>query len=279
MTEKGERIAKVIAAAGICSRRDAERMIEQGRVRVNGNTLSSPALTVTPDDAIEVDGATLKKRKAAALPRLWRYHKPAGLITSHHDPEGRPTVFEYLPPHLPRVISVGRLDLDSEGLLLLTDSGELSRALELPRNAMDRTYRVRVNGQISEKHIHMLSRGVVVDEVKYRPITVVPDTDKTSGRNRWLTVTLREGKNREIRRLFDYYGYPVSRLIRVGYAGIELGDLAENGVAEVPAHTVEQLLQALEDQASVVPKRREPQRGGAHRNNETRRGNKPPFKG
>jgi 23S rRNA pseudouridine2605 synthase len=273
MTEKGERIAKVMAAAGVCSRREAERLIEQGRVRVNGNTLTSPAFTVTPQDAIEVDGTTLKKRKATTLPRLWRYHKPAGLITSHHDPEGRPTVFEYLPPHLPRVISVGRLDLDSEGLLLLTDSGELSRALELPRNAMDRTYRVRVNGQISEKHIHMLSRGVVVDEVKYRPITVVPDTDKTTGRNRWLTVTLREGKNREIRRLFDYYGYPVSRLIRVGYAGLELGDLAENAVAEVPAHTVERLLGTLEESAA---RQAAPARRSARPNTPNRTGGKRP---
>ena len=251
LTDKGERIAKAIAAAGLCSRREAERLIEQGRVRVNGNTLDTPAFTVTPDDSIEVDGTVLKKRKSSAMPRLWRYHKPAGLITSHHDPEGRPTVFDHLPPHLPRVISVGRLDLDSEGLLLLTDSGELSRALELPRNALDRTYRVRVNGQISEKHIHMLSRGVVVDEVKYRPITVVPDTEKTSGRNRWLNVTLREGKNREIRRLFDHFGYPVSRLIRVAYGGLELGKLVPGEVEEVPTTNVEALMKSLISQTSL----------------------------
>ena len=243
MESKGERVAKVIAAAGICSRRDAERLIEQKRVRVNGNTLTTPATLVTAQDVIEVDGVKVKTKQQAA--RLFRYHKPAGLMTTHKDPEGRPTVFEHLPPHLPRVISVGRLDYDSEGLLLLTTSGELSRELELPRNAMDRTYRVRVNGQVTDKHIHLLSRGVVIDNEKFRGIDVTPDTEKVSGRNRWLTVTLREGRNREIRRLFDFFGYPVSRLIRVGYAGLELGKLHPGEVEEVPAHEVEDLMNRL----------------------------------
>lgn len=266
-TDKPERIAKVIAAAGICSRRDAERLIEQGRVRVNGNTLSTPATLVEPSDVIEVDGQRVKVKQQA--PRLFRYHKPAGLMTTHKDPEGRPTVFEYLPPHLPRVVSVGRLDYDSEGLLLLTTSGELSRALELPMNAMARSYRVRVNGQITDKHLHMLARGVEIEGEKFRPIDVVPDTDKTSGRNRWLTVTLREGKNREIRRVFEYFGYPVSRLIRVGYAGIELGDLAPNEVKEVPAGDVEALLEKLQKAAARSTAPRPAKRTGG----------KPPFKG
>lgn len=251
MTDKGERVAKVIAAAGICSRRDAERLIEQKRVRVNGNTLTTPATIVTPEDVIEVDGVKVKTRQQA--PRLFRYHKPAGLMTTHKDPEGRPTVFEHLPPHLPRLISVGRLDYDSEGLLLLTNSGELSRELELPRNAQARSYRVRVNGQISDKHIHLLSRGVVIDDEKFRPVEVVPDTEKVAGRNRWLTVTLHEGRNREIRRLFDFFGYPVSRLIRVGYAGLELGKLHPGEVEEVPAHEVEELIERLEKSQEKRP--------------------------
>jgi 23S rRNA pseudouridine2605 synthase len=245
MTDKPERIAKAIAAAGACSRRDAERLIEQKRVRVNGNTLTTPATLVTADDVIEIDGEKVKRKHQPA--RLFRYHKPAGLMTTHHDPEGRPTVFEHLPPHLPRLISVGRLDYDSEGLLLLTTSGELSRELELPRNAQARSYRVRVNGQVSDKHIHLLSRGVVIDNEKFRPVEVVPDTEKVAGRNRWLTVTLHEGRNREIRRLFDFFGYPVSRLIRVGYAGLELGKLRPGEVEEVPAHAVEELMERLAD--------------------------------
>lgn len=243
METKGERVAKVIAAAGLCSRRDAERLIEERRVRVNGNTLTTPATLVAQGDVIEVDGVRLKTK--IQTPRIWKYHKPAGLITSHRDPEGRPTVFEYLPPHLPRVISVGRLDLDSEGLLLLTNSGELSRALELPKNAQERVYRVRVNGQITDKHRHMLSRGVVIEGEPFRPIHVEPDTEKTTGRNRWLTVILREGKNREIRRVFEYFGYPVSRLIRTGYAGIELGQLPARGVEELSPAQVEAIMNRL----------------------------------
>lgn len=249
MEPKPERIAKVMAAAGVCSRREAERLIEQGRVRINGNTLDTPATLVEPGDVVEVDG---KKIKAATgtVPRLWCYYKPTGLITSHSDPEGRPTVFEHLPKTLPRVVSVGRLDLDSEGLLLLTTSGELSRALELPRNALERTYRVRVNGTPTEKHLHMLVRGVEIEDVRYKPIDVVPDSEKTTGRNRWLTVTLREGKNREIRRLFEYFGYPVSRLIRIGYGGFELGDMEPGEIAEVSETHVVALMHDLAKTAS-----------------------------
>lgn len=248
METKGERIAKAIAAAGVCSRRDAERLIAEGRVRLNGNTLTTPATLVEKGDVIEVDGQKIKAPGTSV--RLWKYHKPAGLITSHRDPEGRPTVFEYLPPHLPRVISVGRLDLDSEGLLLLTTSGELARALELPKNAQERRYRVRVNGQITDKHLHMLARGVVIEGEQFRPIHVTPEEQKTTGRNRWLTVILREGKNREIRRVFEYFGYPVSRLIRTGYAGIELGNLPAHGVEEISSAQVDHLLRTLETAAA-----------------------------
>jgi 23S rRNA pseudouridine2605 synthase len=229
---EGERIAKQIAAAGICSRRDAERLITEGRVRVNGKTITSPALNVTPHDTIEIDGEILKKNKSTT-PRVWAMHKPAGYLTTTYDPQGRPTVFDLLPPNLPRLITIGRLDYDSEGLLLFTTSGALARAMELPKNQLPRTYRVRVNGQITEKHLHMLSRGVTIEGERFRPIQVVPDTEKTTGRNRWLSVTLTEGKNREIRRVFEYYGYPVSRLIRVGYAGVELGDLKPGNIAPV----------------------------------------------
>lgn len=248
MTEKRQRIAKAIAAAGICSRREAEARIAQGRVSLNGKAVTTPATLVAPADRITVDGTAVKSPVPDALPRLWRYHKPAGLVTTHRDEQGRATVFDYLPPHLPRVISIGRLDLDSEGLLLLTTSGTLSRAMELPRNAQARIYRVRVNGIVSDKHLHMLSRGVTIDGEKFRPIAAVPDQEKTTGRNRWLTVTLREGKNREIRRLFEYFGYPVSRLIRTGYGGCALGDLAPGALAEVPAAQVKKLLATLDNQ-------------------------------
>jgi 23S rRNA pseudouridine2605 synthase len=242
---EGERIAKRIAAAGICSRRDAERLIADGRVSVNGKVISSPALNVTENDVIKVDGELIKGASKSETPKLYYMNKPEGYLTTNRDPEGRPIVFELLPDHLPRLITVGRLDYDSEGLLLFTTSGALARALELPKNAMPRTYRVRVNGQITDKHLHMLSRGVNIEGEQFRPIQVVPDKEKVSGRNRWLTVTLREGKNREIRYVFEYYGYPVSRLIRIAYAGIELGDLERGEVAQVPQHKVAALMKRL----------------------------------
>ena len=237
-----ERIAKVIAAAGICSRRDAERLIGEGRVRLNGNTLDTPATLVEENDIIEVDGQKIKSK--SLTPRVWRYHKPRGLITPHRDEKDRPTVFEHLPKNLPRVVSVGRLDLNSEGLLLLTDSGALARALELPAHAQKRTYRIRVNGTPTDKHLHMMSRGVTIDDVKYKPFHIIAEAAK-SGRNQWLIVTLTEGKNREIRRVFEHFGYPVSRLIRTAYGSFELRDLAEGDVKEVPAKHVEALLKTL----------------------------------
>ena len=241
---KGERIAKAIAAAGICSRRDAERFIAEGRVRLNGNTLDTPATLVTPKDVIEVDGKKVKVKSEGQLPRLWIYHKPKFLVTTHRDESDRPTVFDNLPKEMGRVISIGRLDLNSEGLLLLTNSGALSRALELPKHAMKRTYRVRVNGMPSEKHLYMMSQGVVVDDVRYKPFHIIVEDEK-SGRNQWLTIVITEGKNREIRRVFEHFKYPVSRLIRVGYGPFELGALKEGRVEEVSPRQVDALIQKL----------------------------------
>lgn len=237
-----ERIAKFMAAAGLCSRRDAERWIADGRVIVNGETLTTPATLVGEDDDIVVDGKRIKKM--AEAPRLFVYHKPAGLITSHRDEQGRATVFDHLPKDLPRVISIGRLDLDSEGLLLLTTSGALARAMELPQNAQERVYRVRIRGTPMETHYQHLERGAVVDGVHYQPIDVVPEREK-EGRNQWLTLTLREGKNREIRRIFEQFDLPVSRLIRTQYGNFYLDDLEPEEVAEVPKEVVMKLMEKL----------------------------------
>ena len=238
-----QRIAKFMAAAGLCSRRDAERWIAEGRVIVNGNTLDTPATIVNEDDDVIVDGKRIKLK--SETPRLFVYHKPAGLVTSHRDEKGRATVFDHLPRDLPRVISVGRLDLDSEGLLLLTTSGALARAMELPANAQARTYRVRIRGTPMETHLQQLERGVKVDDVFYQPIEVAVEREK-EGRNQWLTLTLREGKNREIRRIFEHFDLPVSRLIRIQYGHFHLDDLEPEEVAEVPEADVKQLMRKLE---------------------------------
>ena len=237
-----QRIAKFLAAAGLCSRRDAERWITDGRVMVNGVTLTTPATLVGADDDIIVDGKRIKQK--AEAPRLFVYHKPAGLVVSHRDEQGRPTVFEHLPKDLPRVISVGRLDLDSEGLLLLTTSGALARAMELPSNAQKRVYRVRIRGMVMETHRLQLERGVRIDDMKYQPINMLVEGTK-EGRNQWLTLTLREGKNREIRRIFEHFDLPVSRLIRIQYGNFHLDDLAPEEVAEVPAEDVVKLMERL----------------------------------
>ena len=243
MTAPKQRIAKFMAAAGLCSRRDAERWIAEGRVEVNGETLTTPATLVGDDDTVTVDGKPIATE--TPIPRLWVYHKPAGLVTTHHDPEGRPTVFEHLPRDLPRVISVGRLDLDSEGLLLLTNSGTLARAMELPSNAQERVYRVRIRGLPMQTHLDQLARGVRIDGVHYQPIDVVVENEKAFGRNQWLTVRLSEGKNREIRRIFEHFDLPVSRLIRVSYGAFELMDLPPEAVAEVHPDDVAALMYQL----------------------------------
>ena len=242
MASEPQRIAKFMAAAGLCSRRDAERWIAEGRVLLNGNTLDTPATLVNEDDDIIVDGKRIRLK--AETPRLFVYHKPAGLVTSHRDEKGRATVFDHLPRDLPRVISVGRLDLDSEGLLLLTTSGPLARAMELPANAQVRTYRVRIRGTPMETHLQQLERGVKVDGVQYQPIDVEIEREK-EGRNQWLTLTLREGKNREIRRIFEHFDLPVSRLIRIQYGNFHLDDLEPEEVAEVPKSDVVKLMDRL----------------------------------
>jgi 23S rRNA pseudouridine2605 synthase len=225
-----ERIAKAIARAGLCSRRDAERWIAEGRVSLNGEILTSPAVTVTADSDIRVDGKQLPEPDR---PRLWRYHKPVGLVTTHRDEKGRPTVFGALPAGLPRLISVGRLDLNSEGLLLLTNDGALARRLELPATGWIRRYRVRVHGAVDPSRLASLASGVTIDGIAYGPIRAA--LDRTQGSNAWLTLSLQEGKNREIRHVLDHLGYPVTRLIRVAYGPFQLGHLGRGEVEEVPA--------------------------------------------
>ena len=226
---KGERIAKRIARAGLCSRREAERWIEDGRVAVNGKVLDSPAVVLTGGEKVTVDGKALPE---AEEPRLWRYHKPTGLVTSHSDEKGRDTVFDKLPDDMPRVISVGRLDINSEGLLLLTNDGEISRRLELPSTGWLRRYRVRVYGRPQEDALAKLKDGITIDGVRYSGILATLDSQK--GANAWLTVALREGKNREIRLVMEHLGYQVTRLIRISYGPFKLGDIKPGEVEEVP---------------------------------------------
>ena len=228
MSGEGERIAKRIARAGVCSRREAERRILAGRVSLNGQALRDPAVNVGPRDLVEVDGALLAAPEPA---RLWRYHKPAGLLTTDRDPEGRPTVFESLPPHLPRVVSVGRLDLASEGLLLLTNDGGLARELELPSRGWVRRYRARVRGRVDEARLARLAGGAEIDGWRYGPIAA--SLDEQRGGNAWLTVSLAEGRNREVRRVLEHLGHPVNRLIRLAYGPFQLGRLPRGAVAEV----------------------------------------------
>jgi 23S rRNA pseudouridine2605 synthase len=225
----GERIAKVIARAGICSRRDAEKLIEAGRVAVNGSTIKSPALNVSDDVIVTVDG---KPIPSLSPTRLWRYHKPAGLVTSHRDPEGRPTVFASLPPSLPRVVSVGRLDINSEGLLLLTNDGELARRLELPAQGWVRRYRARLFGNVTQADLNKLTNGVVIDGVRYGPVTA--ELERSKGPYSWATIGLKEGKNREVKRLMEHLGLKVARLIRISFGPFHLGHLPEGAVDEIP---------------------------------------------
>ncbi|WP_449231894.1 pseudouridine synthase [Azospirillum doebereinerae] len=229
----GERIAKRLARAGLCSRRDAERWITEGRVAVNTQILTSPACVVRPGDIVQVDGKVIPEPEPA---RLWRYYKPAGLVTSARDEKGRATVFDRLPPELPRVVSIGRLDLTTEGLLLLTNDGELARFLELPATGWTRRYRVRVFGEVDEIQLAALAKGPTIEGVKYGPIEAL--LDRVQGRNAWLTVSLKEGKNREIRKVMESLGLQVNRLIRVAYGPFQLGKLEEGGVEEVPKRVV-----------------------------------------
>ncbi|HEY1935664.1 MAG TPA: pseudouridine synthase [Acetobacteraceae bacterium] len=231
--QRGERIAKWLARAGVASRRDAERLLSEGRIRLNNAPVTHPATFVVPGDTVQVNGAVVD---APERTRLWRYHKPDGLMTTHRDPQGRPTVFDKLPPNMPRVVSVGRLDLASEGLLLLTNDGELARRLELPATGWIRRYRVRVHGRPEPKALAALARGITVAGVRYGPIEA--GLDSVKGDNAWLTVALREGRNREIRRVMAHLGLPVTRLIRTSYGPFQLGTLPRGAVEEVPARVL-----------------------------------------
>jgi 23S rRNA pseudouridine2605 synthase len=225
----GERVAKALARAGVASRREVERLIAAGRVSLNGAVLTTPAVKVGPADVLTVDGQPV----AAAEPaRLWRYHKPVGLVTTHRDPQGRPTVFDRLPQGMPRVISIGRLDLSSEGLLLLTNDGGLARAMELPSSGIVRRYRARVRGRVSQAALDALRQGLTVDGVRYGPIEAVLDLRAGAGVNRWITLSLSEGKNREVRKVLAALGLTVGRLIRTAYGPHRLGDLKPGEAAE-----------------------------------------------
>ena len=250
----GERIAKVLSRAGVASRREAERMIELGQVSVNGKVITSPALNVTAKDRIIVDGQPLAEAEPA---RLWLYYKPEGLVTSASDEKGRSTVFDNLPADMPRVMSVGRLDLNSEGLLLLTNDGELKRRLELPSTGWLRKYRVRINGNPTDPDLEPLRRGITVDGERFQPMEV--SLDRIQGANAWLTVGLREGKNREIRRALSAIELTVNRLIRVSYGPFRLGDLTPGQVEEVKARVLRDQLGTsphAEEEDAPKPKRR-----------------------
>jgi len=242
------RIAKAIAHAGLCSRRDAEAWIAAGRVAVNGKVLTTPAHVVSPDDTIMVDGKPLPEKQGA---RLWRYHKRRGLVTSHKDPQGRKTVFEVLPPELPRVVSVGRLDINTEGLLLLTTDGELARHLELPSTGWLRRYRVRAHGRVTQDALDRLRQVLTLDGIQYGPVEA--RIDRTQGSNLWLTISLREGKNREVKRIAEHLGLTVNRLTRVSFGPFALGDLPEGAVEEVKRRVLaDQLGAKLVDQFGLV---------------------------
>lgn len=236
-----ERVARALARAGVGSRRDAERMIEAGRVALNGQVLTSPAVNVGPGDILTLDGQPVSEREPT---RVFRYHKPTGLLTSHNDPKGRPTVFAALPKAIGRVISVGRLDINSEGLLLLTNDGALARELELPSNGWVRRYRARAYGKASQAKLDALKHGVTVDGVAYGPVRAELEKD-AGGSNHWVLVSITEGKNREVRKLLEHVGLKVNRLIRLSYGPFELGELEPGGVEELAPKVVREHLGAL----------------------------------
>jgi 23S rRNA pseudouridine2605 synthase len=242
----GERVAKALARAGVASRREVERLIAEGRVTLNGRLLDTPAIKIAPGDILSVDGAVVG---AAEPTRVWRYHKPSGLVTTHRDPAGRPTVFDALPPHLPRVISIGRLDLNSEGLLLLTNDGALARALELPSSGWVRQYRARAYGRTTQAQLDTLKEGVTVEGVVYGPILARLDkvqrkagAPAESSANVWISVSLAEGKNREVRRVLESIGLKVNRLVRLAYGPFALATLATGQVEEVGPRVIREQL-------------------------------------
>jgi 23S rRNA pseudouridine2605 synthase len=245
----GERVAKALARAGVASRREVERLIAEGRVALNGRVLETPAVRIAPGDVLKVDGAVVG---AAEPTRVWRYHKPSGLVTTHRDPAGRPTVFDALPPHLPRVISIGRLDLNSEGLLLLTNDGALARALELPATGWVRQYRARAYGRTTQAQLDTLKDGVTIEGVAYGPILARLDkvqhkagAPTESSANVWISVSLAEGKNREVRRVLESIGLKVNRLVRLAYGPFALATLATGQVEEVGPRVIREQLAAF----------------------------------
>ncbi|WP_107498322.1 pseudouridine synthase [Thalassobius sp. I31.1] len=263
----GDRIAKVIARAGVASRRDAERLIADGHVTVNGKLIDSPALNVTEKDKITVKGELLAEPDA---PRVWLYYKPTGLVTSARDEKGRDTVFDNLPEGMPRVMSVGRLDLNSEGLLLLTNDGALKRQMELPSTGWLRRYRVRVNGRPKDENFEPLRKGITVEGEKFQPMQVT--LDRQQGANAWLTIAIREGKNREIRRAMSAIGFEVNRLLRVSYGPFQIGSLKAGEVEELKSRVVrDQLGLDGADEKPTVTRRRKPGlKSGTHGKKPTR---------
>ncbi len=244
---KGERIAKRMARAGLCSRRDAERWIEAGRVQLNGKKLTTPAVVVTDLDKIEVDGVPLPAKERT---RLWLFHKRAKTMTTNRDPEGRKTIFETLPADMPRVLSVGRLDINTEGLLLLTNDGGLARVLELPATGWLRRYKVRAHGKVTQEQLDSLKDGIAVDGVLYGSIEAI--LEREQGHNCWLTLAFREGKNREVKKVLAALGLEVNRLIRLSYGPFQLGDLEPGGVREIRSRTLrDQLGERLITQAGA----------------------------
>ena len=226
----GDRIAKVIARAGICSRREAEKLIADRRVAIDGETVTTPAKRVGERQIVSVDGKPLNEPERT---RLWRYHKPVGLVTTHRDPEGRPTVFQALPKSMPRVMSVGRLDVNSEGLLLLTNDGALARKLELPAAGWTRQYRVRLFGKVSQNDLDHLAQGITIEGIRYGP--VIADLERSKGMYSWASVGIKEGKNREVKRLMEHLGLKVARLIRIRFGPFHLGHLESGTVDEIPS--------------------------------------------
>ena len=235
-----QRIAKLLARAGVGSRRDIERFITEGRVAINGTVLTTPAHIIASLDGVTVNGDAVAAIEAT---RLFRFHKPAGFLTTARDPGGRPTIFDALPPGLPRLVPVGRLDMNTEGLLLLTTDGALKRQLELPVNAVSRRYRVRAYGEVTQAILEGLIEGIEIDGMRYGPINA--DIERRTGRNLWMGITLTEGKNREIRRVLEFLGLQVSRLIRVAYGPFELGDLPARAVEEVAPDAIDQLRRSV----------------------------------
>lgn len=245
---KGERIAKRIANAGLCSRRDADRWIEDGRVKIDGQVINTPAIVVFPHQTIHVDGVLLPSQVKS---QLWGYFKPAGVITTHKDPQGRPTVFEQLPSTMPRVVSIGRLDLNSEGLILLTTDSQMARHAELPKTNWPRCYRVRVYGNLDAEVLDSLKNGIEVEGIHYGRIEV--EITRETGRNSWLLITIFEGKNREIRRVLQHLGLHVNRLIRVGYGPFSLDNHHPGDLWELPFSDFAQHFPHLKEAISLKP--------------------------